>query len=177
MKEFIELIKKLWQNKKTKSLAILIVYLIFFVLVFTMIGNTPSQVPTLTFNEKIKNSTIEKLEFIGNYNFIVSNNVITYNENSYDLNNKPIELSNYDINIYTPNNIYNLLENAILETKNYVTGDKTYIISVKDFENIIYKNTIENKNNIRIIVHEENLDILIDLKEYYDYEVKIELRS
>ena len=30
MKETIELIKKLWANKRTKSLSILIIYFIFF---------------------------------------------------------------------------------------------------------------------------------------------------
>ena len=39
MKETIEFIKNLWANKRTRALAILIIYAIFFIFVFMLISS------------------------------------------------------------------------------------------------------------------------------------------
>lgn len=178
MKEFIEIIKKLWANKRTKSLAVLIIYVIFFVVVFSMINNS-SKPPVITKPlDKLKTMYIVKMEFSGNYNFTVENDTIIYNSNVYNINEKPIELQNVDISLFTPNNIYKLIDSAVLESTNYVDNSNTYLIKAKDFENVIYSNNLENDTSIRITLNEKEIKyIKIDLNEYLGYEVKIEVRS
>jgi len=178
MKEFIEIIKKLWTNKRTRSLAILILYVIFFIVVFNLIGSG-SKTPVITEPlDKLKSMHITKMEFQGQYNFIVENNTILYNEVIYNINEKPLELQNIDISIYTVNNIYNLIKSSILESTNYVDNTNTYLISSKQFESITYSNIVETDSSIRITLNEKNIKYInIDLREYNGYEVKIEVGS
>jgi len=178
MKEFIEFIKELWNNKRTRSLAILIIYLIFFIFVF-MFLNLSSK-PTIS-NDPfgyLKSSDNYFLTFEAPHNFKVQGDIIKYNDVDYDINNKPLELEIYDINMFKPLNIYNLIKESNLESTNYVNSSNTYVISCKQFEKIIYSNDIESDCNIRITIYENNKDIIeIDLKEYLNYKVIMELRS
>jgi len=178
MKEFIEIIKKLWANKRTRSLAILILYVIFFVVVFNMIGNS-SKTPVITKPlDNLKTMYVTKMEFTGDYNFIVENDNVIYNDTTYNINERPVELQNIDISLFTTNNIYNLINNSILESTNYVDNSNTYLIKAKDFEKIIYSKEIESESSIRITLSEKDIkNINIDLKDYLGYEVKIEVRS
>lgn len=179
MKEFIEFIKKLWANKRTRALAMLILYFIFFVFVFLVIGNsTPTKPISNESKTELKDKKISKIEFLGTENFIFENNNIIYNESIYSVNELPIELSNYDLSIYTIDNIDKLIKASVLESTNYVENSNTYLLSVKEFESIIYNNHIDSNLNIRIKINKEKLDyVYIDFKEYYGYEVNIDLRS
>lgn len=178
MKEFIELIKKLWANKKTRALVILLLYLIFFIFVFALFSNNKqSQIIDDDPLDKLKNSEVLKLEFTGNHNFIVEDNLIVYNDINYNINEIPEELLIYDVSIFKTINMYNLIKNSILESKNYVENSSTYLISAKEFESIIYKKEIESSQNIRMTINDEITYVLIDLEEYYGYKVKIYLRS
>lgn len=177
MKEFIEFVKQLWKNKKTRSLAILILYGIFFIFVFTLLSNS-SVKPNIDSNpyDYLKTKVIYKMEFSGPFIFVYENNQIYYNGVIY--NEVPVELLGYDFSMLNVNNIYNLLNKSVLESKNYIEKSSTYVISAKDFENIVFNNVVDINSNIRIKIYEENLnEIIIDLNEYYGYSVKIYLRS
>jgi len=178
MKETVEFIKKLWNNKRTRALAILIIYIIFFIIVFSLIGNSKPLPKPNNPSDKILTVNIKSIDFKGDYSFKVINDNIIYNDISYNMNEKPLELSNYDISIFTTNNIYNLINSSTLESKNYIDNSSTYLISYKDFEKIIYNNDIDSNLNVRITLNLEKLDyIKIDLKEPYGYETIIELGS
>lgn len=177
MKEFIELIKNLWANKRTRALAILIMYFVFFIFVFILIGNSSPKTPVINESKELKDMKISKIEFIGTDNFIFENDTIIYNDSIYNVNEMPIELLKYNLSIYTINNIDKLVESSLLETTNHVEKTKTYLISVKDFENIIYNNIIESDLNIRIKLNDDLEYVYLDFKGYYGYEVKIDLRS
>ena len=189
MKETIEFIKTLWSNKRTKSLAILIIYLIFFIFAFTFIGSgTKKNIKPideskkeLDQNEKfdLANVTNYFAEIIGNETFTYDSvsNTIIYNETSYDLESKPEVLSNYDLTIFKPSNISKLLENSILESTNHIENTKTYLIKISDFEKIVYEKDIINEENIKITTYLDNSKIIVDLSNYYDYVVNIELRD
>lgn len=178
MKEFIEIVKKLWANKRTRSLVVLALYVIFFVVVFNLISN-PTKTPVITKPlDKLKTMYITKMEFTGNYNFILENNTVIYNDAVYNIDERPEELQHIDISAFTIYNIYNLLDNSLLESTNYVDKSNTYLIKAKDFENIIYSNNIETDSDIRITLNENEIKyIKIDLKDYLGYEVNIEVRS
>ena len=189
MKETIELIKKLWANKRTKSLSILIIYFIFFSFVFLLIfnGSHSYKKPNIEEDEKniiednqeikLEDITNYKLEFVGEDNFTYdsSTNKIFYDGNYYEVNNIPEIISKYDLAIFSPSNISKLLEVGTLESTNYIDKSDTFVIKISDFERIIYNNEIINDEYIKITKYESK--IVVDLTNYYGYVVNIELRS
>ena len=187
MKETIEFIKNLWANKRTRALAILIIYAIFFIFVFMLIssGETgpreqledPPLEETLEFN--LADIDNYFLEIVGkdNFTYDVATNIITYDGEEYPLENIPNNLTNYDLDIYKPINLVKLLEVSILESTNHIEKTNTYLLKISDFEKIIYNNDIINDNNLKIITYEDNSKIIFDLSNYYGYLVNIELRD
>lgn len=177
MKETIEFIKKLWSNKRTRSLAILIIYVIFFIFVFTLISSGSHDYQdneeANQDNEEIKLEDITnyKLEIIGEDNFTYDSttNQIFYDGIYYELENKPEILSKYNLDVYNPNNILNLLEDATLESTNYLDKSDTYLIKTNDLE------SNDLVDYVKVIKYENK--IIIDLTNYYGYIVNIELRS
>lgn len=166
MKEFIEFIKKLWQNKRTRALSILIMYAIFFTFVFMILSS--NQEPIIEDNINITNY---KLEIIGEDNFTYDSitNQVFYDGVYYEINNRPEILNKYDLDVYNPNNILNLLEDATLESTNYLDKSDTYLVKVNDLE------SNDLVDYVKVIKYENK--IIIDLTNYYGYTVNIELRS
>lgn len=183
MKETIEFIKKLWSNKRTRSLAILIIYVIFFIFVFTLISsgshNYQNTEETNKDNEEIKLEDVinYKLEIIGEDNFTYDSNTnkVFYDGIYYEVDSVPEIISKYDLNIFSPSNVSKLLEVGILESTNYIDKSDTYVIKISDFEKTIYNNEIINDEYIKIIKYESK--IVVDLSNYCGYVVNIELRS
>ncbi len=186
MKETIEFIKKLWSNKRTRALAILVIYVVFFIFVFMLIssGETgprkPLEEPVIeepTFD--LASVTNYFLEIIGDETFTYDSitNLINYNEMNYELENRPVELDDYDLDIFKPVNIAKLLEKSVLESTNHIEKTNTYLVKISDFEQIIYNNEILNEDNIKIIIYEDNSKVIVDLSNYYGYLVNIELRD
>lgn len=180
MKETVEFIKKLWSNKRTKSLAILLIYFIFFIFVFTLIssGSHNYQNNEETNKEdKLEDITNYRLEIIGEDNFTYDSNTdkVFYDGIYYEIDNVPEIISKYDLNIFSPSNVSKLLEVGTLESTNYIDKSDTYVIKISDFEKIIYNNEIINDEYIKIIKYESK--IIVDLFNYYGYVVNIELRS
>ncbi len=191
MKETIEFIKSLCSNKRTRALAILVLYGIFFIFVFALIssGETgPRKQLDGQLDESLENETTEFdladitnyfVEVIGEDNFTYdsSTNLIMYNNEIYLAEEKPIDLVDYDLEIFKPVNIAKLLEASVLESTNHIEKTNTYLLKISDFERIMYNNEIVNDNNIEIITYEDNSKIIIDLSNYYGYLVNIELRD
>ena len=189
MKETIEFIKNLWSNKPTRALAILIIYVVFFIFVFILISNgeTGQRKPLESVEKPVieeptfdlENVTNYLIEIVGNETFTYDSvtNLITYNEITYELEDKPIELENYDLNIFKPNNISKLLDVAVLESTNHIEKTNTYLVKISDLERIIYNNEVINEDSIKIIMYEDNSKIIVDLTNYYGYLVNIELRD
>lgn len=184
MKETIEFIKKLLSNKRTRALAILIIYIIFFAFVFALISNGShnyqnNEETNIEENEEIELEDITnyKLEIIGEDNFTYDSltNQIFYDGVYYEIDNIPEIISKYNLNIFSPNNVSKLLEVGILESTNYIDKSDTYVIKISDFERISNNNEIINDEYIKIIKYEKKLTI--DLSNYYGYVVNIELRS
>lgn len=190
MKETIQFIKKMWANKRTRAIAILIIYAIFFMFVFILISNgthetqIPEEPDEITEQEKeeqgieiIKNIKDYKLEFVFEETFTYdsSTNLITYKDKDYLLEEKPLELSDYKIGTYTPTNIYNLLKTGVLETTNHLENSNTYLVKYSDYENIFNNSIVESDENIRITTYNEPITkIKIELSSYV---VNVELRG
>ena len=169
MKETIEFIKKLWENKRTRALSILVMYVIFFGFVFMILSS--NQKTFVEENNEKKDITNYKLEIIGEDNFTYDSitNQIFYDGIYYELENRPEVLNKYNLDIYNPNNILNLLEDATLESTNYIDKSDTYLIKINDLEGN------DLVDYVKIIKYEDK--IIIDLTDYYGYTVNIELRS
>ncbi len=190
MKETIQFIKKMWANKRTRAIAILIIYAIFFMFVFILISNgthetqIPEEPDEITEQEKeeqgievIKDIKDYKLEFVFEETFTYDSltNLITYNDKEYLLEEKPFELSDYKIGVYTPVNIYNLLKKGVLKTTNHLENSKTYLVKYSDYELIFNNNEVESEENIEITTYNEPITkIKIELPSYV---VNIELRG
>ena len=145
MNEFIELLKKLWGNKRTRSIAILLLYVLFFIIVFMLLNSSSSQ-PQYRF---LPNSTIDKVE---------------------------ASINNADISVFSISNLRKILENATLESTNYVDKYNIYLIFGNDYNRIVNYDAKVNCN-VRIKLYNDNSKVVIDLNECYGYLVNIDLRS
>ena len=185
MKEIWEFIKKLWSNKRTRALAILVIYAVFFTFVFILISNgttkpnVPVEDPSEDVFGEIKDTTNYRLEIIGEetFEYDVLTNLITYNDQEYELEEQPSLVSKYSLEIYTPINIYNLLQVSVLESTNHLDNSNTYLVKISDFERIIYNNNSDVDEYIKITVYNNNEKIKIDLSNHYNYVVNMELRG
>ena len=151
MKQVFSFVKKIYSNKRTRSLAILILYLIFFIFVFSLLS-----IPNKNNNDE----------------FYYLNNVVI---DSYNVLNNEGEVTYYNTDLINTNNIYKMVKNSKLESTNYLENSNTYVISVSTFEKILYNNDVVNNDSIRITLYSNK--IVLDFSDYYGYIVNIELRS
>lgn len=151
MKQIFSFIKNIYSNKRTRSLAILILYLIFFIFVFSLLS-----IPNKNNNDE----------------FYYLNNVVI---DSYNVLNNEGEVTYYNTDLINTNNIYKMVKNSKLESTNYLENSNTYVISVSTFEKILYNNDVVNNDSIRITLYSNK--IILDFSNYYGYIVNIELRS
>ena len=151
MKQIFSFIKNIYSNKRTRSLAILILYLIFFIFIFSLLS-----IPNKNNNDE----------------FYYLNNVVI---GSYNVLNNEGEVTYYNTDLINTNNIYKMVKNSKLESTNYLENSNTYVISVSTFEKILYNNDVVNNDSIRITLYSNK--IILDFSNYYGYIVNIELRS
>jgi len=153
MKECFEFIKKLWQNRRTRALAILIIYIIFFIFVFSIINSTDDDIPTDEFTY-LKNIEIINYNVVGKYDTLVET---------------------YDSGLISGELIYQIVKNSTLESTNYRDNSNTYYLSINDYEKIKSNLTVEVQGAIRTTVSPEK--ITLDFSEYYGYIINIDIRS
>ena len=70
MREFVELLKKLWDNRRTRAIAILLIYVLFFIIIFSFLNGDKSAKPQSRF---LPNSTIEKIKASDNVDTSIFN--------------------------------------------------------------------------------------------------------
>lgn len=157
MKEFIDLLKKLWKNARTRSLVILILYLFFFIFVFTVLSS-------LNTNTQNKEEQDE---------FYYLNNIEIINYNAYDIYNNVI--LEYNQTLVDGKVIYKLVKNSVLASTDYIENVNTYHISIKDYEKLINNTSVDVDGIIKIIISSNN--ITLDFTDYYGYKINIDIRS
>lgn len=162
---YIEVIKNLWSNRRYRSLIILGIYIVFFIFTFMIIGQKKDvvDIDNLKGIDLFKTITEYHYRIEGEESFdvIVDDDiVIQYEDNNYDLSNIPLELEKYDIEIYNPEIISKIIDNATLESTNYINNSNTYIIEELKFYQLIYNHNISSDNYIKIISFLENENII-----------------
>ena len=126
MKETLNFIKRLWQNKRTRSIAILILYFIFFLFVFSFISPSNQNVNN-TSNDDTNNNTInnDTTDTDSDDEFDYLNYIEIISHNAYDNTNNLVE--EYNEALVNPNVIYILVKNSVLESTNYINNTCIFI--------------------------------------------------
>lgn len=162
MKEFFNIIKKLWANKRTRAIAILILYVIFFIFVFSLLNHDDGN----NYDMFSKISANYNLEFIGEENYKMINGNFYYNDELIS------DLNEINVDMYNPKYISNILDKAILESTNHIEKSDVYLCDINNFD----KNILEGKFKFKIYKSENHIsEIELYLKEYYGYDVIISL--
>ena len=190
-KKVINKFRELWKDKRYRSLMILLMYLIFFIIIFSILNFDSGKVhsnyeQTIEFKDyNIYDFSIELdintfvyslngKRYQDKYEFIFDNQ-------NFDMNYDEIRQSNLDINIvnvfeFTPYFINNMLDNSVLisEKKMVATNEivKEYSLDLSKYLQILdYNLDIYNPDDIILITMTE-LDnqvtnIKLDLTNFY----------
>ncbi len=203
MIEKIKKVRENLKNPKTKSLTLLGIYAVFFIIVYILIRTGEPVEHASVVKKEIKsvssyeftielndNSTVTKT--LGNYN----NNSITFNvldtgyyyqNGKYYLNGEEIEEYDlFDPINYTYSNITSLKEKGtFLEETTYSDGHKkaSYNLSINDYFNtlgIYYDCNLDNCDEINILLvieyNEYINNVSIDLSNFYGYLYQINIQ-
>ncbi|MBE6149186.1 MAG: hypothetical protein E7170_00500 [Firmicutes bacterium] len=150
MMEVLEFIKNLWQNKRTRALSILIIYIIFFIIIFTTLN---------------RSKPVDKFDYLKNIEIL-----------NYSVTDKYDEIiTEYNSTLISGEVIYRLVKNANLESTNYIDNSNTYHITSDDYEKII--NNVENETLEPIRITLSDNKIILDFTSYYGYKINIEYKN
>ncbi len=142
LKIYFKKFKQLWGDKRYRSIIILLLYFLFFIILFSFLNLNKSVIDT-NYKKTINFKNYDAYEFSANisingfvydvqgkryknkYDFL-------YSEQQFNLSYDDILASDLDINIinlfrYTPNLIYNMLENSTLLSEKKIIADNTII--------------------------------------------------
>ena len=200
MKEYFRKFNEIRKNPKKRSISLLIIYGIFFIIVFIYIYNTK---PINTPNEI--NSFNDSLGKVSNYEYDIEFNIndelISFNgyylnsenklniDSNYTLNNNVIMykgiIIRYDliINKLSYNSMDNFIKNYEYESKTEYKDSNIkyeYIINNKDIASYLGEdNKYEGNTNITVYKKDYISEIDIDLSNYYNskYIIKIKYES
>lgn len=164
IKKFLNFIKKLWSNKKTRSATILFFYLIFiFIMVISIRINsdeTPQEDQEIIENLEESSKENNKLKYFENYKYDMEITLDTQEIYKISTNNDESIIKYYIFN--QNNNKYDIIE-AI--PSNIVSLDLEYILYLinstnEEFTTIYKDGTILNNYNIKL----NNKNIVLDVK-------------
>lgn len=190
-KKFVNKFKQLWKDKRYRSLMILLMYLIFFIIIFSILNFDSSKVQ----------SNYERIIKFKDYNIYDFSVELDINDFVYQLNGKhyqdkyefifdnqnfdmtydEIKQSNLDINIvntfeFTPYFINNILDNSVLisEKKVVATNEivKEYSLDLSKYLQMLdYNLDSYNPNDVILIMVTEFSNqvtsITLDLTNFY----------
>lgn len=196
--DVINKIKEWLSNPKKKSLTLLGIYFIFFVVVFILTSGGNSETPNYV--EKEQNNNI-----ISNYNYIyrINNNEVineisgtykdnidTFNYNGLNytkndgfvyLNNNQVQID-FDIDRYKYDKIQTLIDNS--DSKTTYQDSKKIVYNMNIVEYFTLLNETNNCTsidcsyiNVSIAVESNDYinNVIIDLSNYYGYKYTIEI--
>lgn len=191
IKIYVKKFKQLWKNKRYRSLFILLIYFIFFMILFSILDFSSDNInlnnekafsfkdyEVYDFNIQLDINTVV-------YNFNGKRNQdqyeFTYDNQSFNMNYNELKQSNLDINIinsfeFTPMLINNMLENSLFlsEKKIVATNEivKEYSLDLSKYLQILDYNLDIYNHDDTIIITMTNLNnqvtsITLDLTSFY----------
>lgn len=193
LNKYFQALKKMWNNKKYRSLFILFLYVIFFTIIFILLFLGKE-------NVEINYESKDSFENYDTYEFSVKINInesiydisgkryndqyqFNYNGQIYDMNFFEIKNSDLDKNIinsfeYTPDFISNLVKNSKLISEKKVIEDgriiKEYSLELDNYLLQIDYNLTNYDNNDAIVIVVDEIDdqvikVELDLTNFYKY--------
>ncbi len=193
IKVYFRKFKQLWNDKRYRSIMILLLYFIFFAVIFSMFDLNKS-VSRTPYNEFIKFENYDVYEFSTNISinsFIYSINGKRYKDKySFDYNGEhfvgsyeDIFLSNWDKNIintfrFTPDLINNLMANSILISEKKIIADdsviKEYALDIDKFLQVLDYNLLDYNLLDRLTITISEIDkqivrVELNLSNFYKY--------
>lgn len=191
IKIYVKKFKQLWKNKRYRSLFILLIYFIFFMILFAILDFSSDNVNLN--NEKVfsfKDYEVYDFNIQLDINTVVYNfngkrnqdqYEFTYDNQSFNMNYNELRQSNLDINIinsfeFTPMLINNMLENSLFlsEKKIVATNEivKEYSLDLSKYLQILdYNLDIYNHDDTIIItmtsLNNQVTSITLDLTGFY----------
>lgn len=169
MKETFLKLKELWNNKRYRAILWLIIYIIFFAIVFSLMGNHDKMPKKIDSLESFRDS---------NYTYTINNeievgdNKITYQSETYEASFFP----QYNFNI-TPKEIYTLIKSGKLESQNFIDNSYTYLVTADEYNKIL-ENKITSTSDIHITTYKKEdtiTRVVIDFSEFYGYDYVMDL--
>ena len=163
MMEYIEKFKIIWSNKRYHALILLGLYILFFAFVFLLISEKEDVIPANNTTQKEELTGLELFKTEDNYiynikgiyevNVVDNGSTINYLNNSYTVDTIVDALKIYDFSLYTPLNIYKIIESSTLESTNYINNTNTYVITQTSFDKLIYGLETRSDYSIKIITY------------------------
>ncbi len=191
LKVYFRKFKQLWGDKRYRSIFILLLYLIFFIILFTFLNLNKSVIDT-NYKEAINFENYDTYEFSANISingFVYDiqgkryknkYNVI-YSEQQFNLSFEDILASDFDTNIinlfrYTPDLINNMLENSTLVSEKKIIADNTivkeYSLDIEKYLQILDYSLLSYDLNDKIVITVSELDkeitrVQLNLSDFY----------
>ncbi len=191
IKIYLRKFKQLWKNRRYRSLIILLMYFIFFMILFAILNFSSDNV-NLSEEKTIPFENYDIYDFsiqldintvIYNINGKRSQNIyeFIYNNQIFNMTYSELKQSNLDINIincfeFTPSLINSMLENSLLvsEKKVVATNEiiKEYSLNLSKYLQILdYNLDIYNPDDVIIItmtaLDNQETSITLDLTNFY----------
>ena len=187
--KFIKKVRGNLKDPKKKSITLLSIYIVFFILVFALISSnnySTSEEPiinkVLNYEYEVKINDNDNLIYI---NGIYKDNINSFKYNGVDCvnNSNNLYCNNLNIDNYKYETIELLLENSESITTYKNSDNKVYNISLNKFFDIFKEenhcNTVDCENMlVSIMVEKDEFihNLTIDLSSYYGYNFKIEIK-
>lgn len=177
LKVYFRKFKQLWGDKRYRSIFILLLYFLFFIILFAFLNLNKNVVDTnykktinfesydaYDFSAKISINgyiyDIQGKRYKNKYDFI-------YGEQQFNLSFEEILQSDFDSNIinlfrYTPDLINNMLENSILVSEKKIIADNTivkeYSLDIEKYLQILDYSLLSYNLNDQIVITVSELD-------------------
>lgn len=177
LKVYFRKFKQLWGDKRYRSIFILLLYFLFFIILFAFLNLNKNVVDTnykktinfesydaYDFSAKISINgyiyDIQGKRYKNKYDFI-------YGEQQFNLSFEEILQSEFDSNIinlfrYTPDLINNMLENSILISEKKIIADNTivkeYSLDIEKYLQILDYSLLSYNLNDQIVITVSELD-------------------
>ncbi|MCI9435064.1 MAG: hypothetical protein HFI86_07345 [Bacilli bacterium] len=177
LKVYFRKFKKLWGDKRYKSIFILLLYFLFFIILFAFLNLNKNVIDT-NYKKTINFASYDTYDFLANisingyiydiqgkryknkYDFI-------YGDQQFNLSFEDILKSDIDSNIinlfrYTPDLINNMLENSILVSEKKIIADNTivkeYSLDIEKYLQILDYSLLSYNLNDKIVITVNELD-------------------
>lgn len=177
LKVYFRKFKQLWGDKRYRSIFILLLYFLFFIILFAFLNLNKNVVDT-NYKKTISFESYDAYDFSANINIngyiydiegkrYKNKYDFIYGEQQFNLSFEEILKSDFDSNIinlfrYTPDLLNNMLENSILVSEKKIIADNTivkeYSLDIEKYLQMLDYSLLSYNLNDKIVITVNELD-------------------